>query len=490
MSSVEYIYLLQTREFVRTCENVFKIGKTTQENDKRFKSYPKGSILIFQSICKNCDKTEKEIIKQFKNKFIHRKDFGNEYFEGNLDEMIFAFCQITIENSKDMKNLRDITNESHINNSAKNVKKNDNTIDSCYKRLNVDIHDEEVNDEVNVKKEDKDEILIQESLNSSLQECKCELLEVTSPEDFNATFLNETCENVININDFVDSIQVGIEDLEETHRLGFVDGISRIIINNLNKINKPNRPICCINFDKIKFHIKNEDVWNKNDDNNNHKLKSMIQIVAGKNINQIFEWQKINPGYRHELSYQKMLIQVMNGSTIEESNENINKIIKNIAKETIIDVETSMNEDINLFDTSLQQDGVQPQKTQLLPIITQFFEYIYSLYQKDRPLYLNYVKSHNNNESVFVSTKLFDLFKKFEKDCNCISGYNTTSFGLKLKDFCIKDCYNYDLEDAHNCDFDNPKLFIIKRKYNNIHYHINNNLLIKYLESQELINLG
>ena len=157
-------------------------------------------------------------------------------------------------------------------------------------------------------------------------------------------YLNETCSNAMNINEFVDSIQVGIEDLEETSRLGFVDGISRIIINNLNKIERPDRPIHCSDSKRMTFYIKNEDTWNKNNNNdndNNDKLKSMIQNIAGKNIKQIYEWQKLNPEYCNPKSkcsdtYQKMLFQVMNGDSIEESNENINKIIKNIAKETII----------------------------------------------------------------------------------------------------------------------------------------------------------
>jgi hypothetical protein len=153
-------------------------------------------------------------------------------------------------------------------------------------------------------------------------------------------YLNDTCKNAMNINEFVDSIQVGIEDLEETSRLGFVDGISRIIINNLNKMDKPDRPIYCSDSKRMTFYIKNQDMWNKNEEENN-KIKSLIQNVAGKNMKQIYEWQKLNPEYCNPSSkcsdtYQKMLFQVMNGDTIEESNENINKIIKNIAKETII----------------------------------------------------------------------------------------------------------------------------------------------------------
>ncbi len=83
-----YIYLLQEREFIKTNENIFKIGMTQKENHTRFNQYPKGSILLFQIICQNCIFVERKIKEEYKNKFIHRKDIGNEYFEGNVEEMI------------------------------------------------------------------------------------------------------------------------------------------------------------------------------------------------------------------------------------------------------------------------------------------------------------------------------------------------------------------------------------------------------------------
>jgi phage/plasmid-associated DNA primase len=88
MTDKEYIYLLQTREFITTNQNVYKIGKTTQENNARFNSYPKGSRLLFQIICNNCHNNEKEIIKLFIGKYKQRKDIGYEYFEGDYKDMI------------------------------------------------------------------------------------------------------------------------------------------------------------------------------------------------------------------------------------------------------------------------------------------------------------------------------------------------------------------------------------------------------------------
>ncbi len=83
----EYVYLLQEREFINSGESVYKIGRTKQLNDKRFKQYPKNSMLLLQTICNNCVTCENQIMNMFKQKYIHRVDIGREYFEGNFKEM-------------------------------------------------------------------------------------------------------------------------------------------------------------------------------------------------------------------------------------------------------------------------------------------------------------------------------------------------------------------------------------------------------------------
>lgn len=84
---MSYIYLLREREFIKTNENIYKIGRSNQNNDQRVKQYPKGSKLIIQTICSDCKLSENEIISVFKEKYIHRNDIGNEYFEGDVFEM-------------------------------------------------------------------------------------------------------------------------------------------------------------------------------------------------------------------------------------------------------------------------------------------------------------------------------------------------------------------------------------------------------------------
>ena len=84
--NIQYVYLIQTEEFVKSGEPVYKIGKTTQLNYARFRQYDTGSIQLYQSICKNCDDIEKKIIKLFNSKY--ERHCGKEYFRGNYDDML------------------------------------------------------------------------------------------------------------------------------------------------------------------------------------------------------------------------------------------------------------------------------------------------------------------------------------------------------------------------------------------------------------------
>jgi hypothetical protein len=154
-------------------------------------------------------------------------------------------------------------------------------------------------------------------------------------------FLNETCKDAINLTDFINQIQVSIDDLEETGNLGYAEGISKLFINNLNGIDYTRRPIHCSDFKREILYIKDENKWTKDDENNSNLTKA-IKVVASKNIKQIIEWQKLHPDYSDPESkqndkYMQIVLNSMSGSTKEEAMKNYEKIIKNIAKETIID---------------------------------------------------------------------------------------------------------------------------------------------------------
>jgi hypothetical protein len=153
-------------------------------------------------------------------------------------------------------------------------------------------------------------------------------------------FLNEKCKDAINLMDFVDSLAVKLKDLENTARLGYVEGISQIFITGLSELNVHKRPIHCSDFKREILYIKDQDSWEKEDEDKT-KLTNAIKIIGSKNIKQITEWQKANPLYNDPDSkqndkYMKMICNAMSGSSKEESDKNYEKIIKNIAKETII----------------------------------------------------------------------------------------------------------------------------------------------------------
>jgi hypothetical protein len=106
----QYIYLIHEREFIQSEKYIYKIGKTKQLNFKRFTQYPKDSAIIYHCTTKNCDIHEKLVIQCFKNKYIHRKDIGSEYFEGDHREMLCDIYDISsrlfkeqIESDQDSK---------------------------------------------------------------------------------------------------------------------------------------------------------------------------------------------------------------------------------------------------------------------------------------------------------------------------------------------------------------------------------------------------
>jgi hypothetical protein len=148
-------------------------------------------------------------------------------------------------------------------------------------------------------------------------------------------FLNETCKNAMNINDFVDSIKLQLNDLMEVGEIGYVDGISKIIVKNLNNLDETERPIHCTDKKRETMYIKDDNKWEKEDDNKT-KLKKAINRIADKNIKLLPQFREKYPNYNNSSSkisdkYDKLVIEVM--ETDENKKE---KIIKNISLATII----------------------------------------------------------------------------------------------------------------------------------------------------------
>ena len=150
-------------------------------------------------------------------------------------------------------------------------------------------------------------------------------------------FLNETCKNAMNITDFVDSIKLQLTDLESVGRLGYVEGLSKIIIKNLNALDVTERPVHCSDPKRDTMYVKDEDKWEKEAEDNHIVLKA-IEDIANKNSKQVKEWKIKNPECSSSKSnksdqYCHILMKVV----CSNNDDNNAKVLKKIAKEVTID---------------------------------------------------------------------------------------------------------------------------------------------------------
>ena len=150
-------------------------------------------------------------------------------------------------------------------------------------------------------------------------------------------FLNENCKNAPNFSDFIDNIQVTYDDLENNVKLGFVDGMTKVIVEHLKQLAFSDRPIHCTDVKRETIYVKEENQWEK--EKSKETIQKGIQEITRKNMCQLIEWREDNPEYENidsELGEKSMIMQqnLMAGGKREEFYP---KIIKNIAKETILD---------------------------------------------------------------------------------------------------------------------------------------------------------
>jgi hypothetical protein len=148
-------------------------------------------------------------------------------------------------------------------------------------------------------------------------------------------FLNETCKNAMNITDFVESIKIQLSDFMSMGEVGFVEGISNIIVKNLNSLDETVRPIHCTDQKRETFYVKEENIWEKDDDEKK-RMKQMIKSISCKNDKLMKIYKETYPDYNNPESnrsdqYSKIMVEAM-----DCKNESREKIIKNISKATTI----------------------------------------------------------------------------------------------------------------------------------------------------------
>ena len=153
-------------------------------------------------------------------------------------------------------------------------------------------------------------------------------------------FLNETCKDAMNIMDFVDSLKLQLSDLESVGKLGFVEGISNIIVKNLKAMDVHLRPVHCGDLKREVMYIKDENKWEK-ENQENGKLRKVIKKIAHKNSKLIPQFKEKHPDCGKSISkysdqFNKLVIEAMGGQGDNDS-EKEDKIIRNIAKVVVID---------------------------------------------------------------------------------------------------------------------------------------------------------
>jgi len=152
-------------------------------------------------------------------------------------------------------------------------------------------------------------------------------------------FLNETCKDAMNITDFVDSLKLQVSDLERVGELGYIEGISSIIVRNLKELDVTQRPVHCTDKKRETIYIKDENKWEKDEDNK--KMHKLVRKVADKNARLLPKFKEKYPDYNKSSSrvsdkYNKIIIESMGGAG-DNDYEKEEKIIKKVSKEITVE---------------------------------------------------------------------------------------------------------------------------------------------------------
>jgi len=155
-------------------------------------------------------------------------------------------------------------------------------------------------------------------------------------------FLNETCKDAISMNDFINSIEVSMDDFVRTGNIGFVDGISKVMVERIKDMEMHTRPLHCTDLKRETMYIKNEERWEK-EDTDKTQLRNAVKNVANKNYKQLQKWyDRSKPaveqiGSEECEDYFKYYKASLGGYDKEEDNKFEEKIIRNVLKEVVVD---------------------------------------------------------------------------------------------------------------------------------------------------------
>jgi len=219
--------------------------------------------------------------------------------------------------------------------------------------ISIDIQDAQKSDEINELKEFMKYLMHE---NSEMKNMMLEVIKngtISNSHNTNTNnshnkafnlqfFLNETCKDAMNITDFVESIKLQLSDLENVAEVGYIEGISNIIVKNLKKLDVTQRPVHCTDKKRETMYVKDEDTWEK--DEENKQMHKVVKKVTDKNARLILKYKEAHPDCmtyhsRFNDKYNKIIVESMGGSG-NNMFEKEEKIIAKVSKEVTVDKES------------------------------------------------------------------------------------------------------------------------------------------------------
>jgi hypothetical protein len=303
--------------------------------------------------------------------------FCDKNDQKNINQFVCTVCDFTCCKKGDWN--RHVLRPKHINLTNSNASDNKNiySCDTCDKIYNSrnglwnhkkkckeyvkenDAPDKEINEKdlimmiINDNRELRSLLIEQSKEKDELKTMMLEVIKngtnnitnshntISNNKTFNLQFfLNETCKDAMNIMDFVDSIKLQLSDLENVGKVGYVEGISNIITTNLKAMDVTQRPVHCADQKREVLYIKDDNKWEKEDDDRK-KIKKAIKRVVSKNQRLLPQFKEVHPdcnraSSRYSDQYNKIIIESCGGSG-DNDTEKEAKIIRNIAKTVTID---------------------------------------------------------------------------------------------------------------------------------------------------------
>ena len=269
-----------------------------------------------------------------------------------------VFTQNTVTKCAKINNLRQCICGKEFNSRQSlymHKKRNNCSINDYTNKENesIDLHDKELikilmKENVEFKKmffeQNKIMMNLIEKNNSNIQQPSINTINNNcNNKTFNLqVFLNETCKDAMNISDFIENISLQLSDLENIGKLGYVEGVSNIIIKNLNALDVDKRPMHCTDKKRDVVYVKDDNEWQKEQEDKKH-IKSVISSVVSKNLQLLPEYENkypecMNPESKKSDEYNKIIMETMGGG-LNVGVKNKEKIIRKIVKEVVIDKE-------------------------------------------------------------------------------------------------------------------------------------------------------